>query len=193
VNAHPEGACAWQNRTMEHLDTAQLEAGIDEVRAAPSTEGTLELIVRRPVVDGREVLETGELTLEEGLVGDSWLTRHGEEPDPDTQLNIMNARFTALIAGSADRWQLAGDQLYLDLDIGEENLPVGTRVAIGDAVIEVTAVPHTGCQKFSARFGLEARRFVNSEVGKALRLRGLNARVVTPGTVRRGDPVRKLG
>lgn len=189
---NPDRASAWQNPTMEHLNTEQLEAGIKEVRAAPSTEGTLELIVRRPEVDGREVLDTGELTLEEGLVGDSWLTRHGEDPDPDTQLNIMNARFTALIAGPADRWQLAGDQLYLDLDIGEENLPVGTRVAIGDAVIEVTAVPHTGCQKFSARFGLEARRFVNSEVGKTLRLRGLNARVVTPGTIRRGDPVRKL-
>jgi len=178
---------------MEHLTKEQLEAGIDEVRAAPSAEGTLELIVRRPEVDGREVLDIGELTLEEGLVGDSWLMRHGDDPDPDTQLNIMNARFTALVAGSPDRWQLAGDQLYLDLDIGEQNLPVGTRVAIGDAVIEVTAVPHTGCQKFSARFGLEARRFVNSEVGKTLRLRGLNARVVTPGTIRRGDPVRKLG
>jgi hypothetical protein len=179
---------------MEHLNTEQLEAGIEAVQAAPSTEGTLELIVRRPEVDGREVLDTGELTVEEGLVGDSWLMRHGEDPDPDpdTQLNIMNARFTALIAGTADRWQLAGDQLYLDLDIGEENLPVGTRVAIGDAVIEVTAVPHTGCQKFSERFGLEARRFVNSEAGKALRLRGLNARVVTSGTIRRGDPVRKL-
>ncbi len=177
---------------MEHLTTEQLEAGLDEVRAAPRDEGMLALIVRRPEIDGREVLDVGELTIEDGLLGDSWLVRQGDVPDPDTQLNVMNARFTALVAGSPERWQLAGDQLYLDLDIGEQNLPVGTRVAIGEAVIEVTAIPHTGCQKFSARFGLEARRFVNSEVGKSLRLRGLNARVVTPGTIRRGDRVRKL-
>lgn len=177
---------------MNHLTTEQLEAGIPQVEAAPKTAGTLRLIVRRPQVDQREVLETAELTLEEGLAGDSWLARAGADPDRDTQLNIMNARFTALVAGSEERWALAGDQLYLDLDIGEQNLPTGTRVAIGETVIEVTAVPHTGCQKFSARFGLEARRFVNSDVGKALRLRGLNARVVVPGTIRQGDPVTKL-
>lgn len=178
---------------MTHLTTTELESGLDQVRAAPRTGGTLDLIVRRPTEDTREVLESGELTLQDGLVGDSWLARAGSEPDRDTQLNVMNSRFTALIAGTEDRWQLAGDQLYLDLDIGEENLPVGTQLAIGDAVIEVTAVPHTGCQKFSARFGLEARRFVNSDVGRALRLRGLNARVVVPGTIRQGDSVTKLG
>jgi hypothetical protein len=183
---------------MHHLSTDELEAGLSQVVAAPRTEGTLELIVRRPDVDAREVLETGELSLEEGLVGDSWRTRMlsrpaAEPPDPDSQLNVMNARFTALVAGSDDRWMLAGDQLYLDFDISEENLPVGSRIAIGDTVIEVTAIPHTGCQKFSSRFGLEARRFANSEVGRALRLRGLNARVIVPGTIHRGDPVRKLG
>lgn len=187
---------AWQNRKMNHLTTAELEAGLDSVRTAPKTEGTLALIVRRPDVDEREVLETGELTLEDGLAGDSWRARvlaRGMDPDPDSQLNVMNARFTALVAGADDRWQLAGDQLYLDFDISEENLPTGSQLAIGDAVIEVTAIPHTGCQKFSARFGLEARRFANSEVGKSLRLRGLNARVVVTGTIRRGDQVRKLG
>lgn len=177
---------------MDHLTTEQLTARLDEVRAAPKTDGTLALIVRRPDVDAREVLQAGELSLEDGLVGDSWLARAGEGADLNTQLNVMNVRFTAIIAGSDERRQLAGDQLYLDLDISEENLPVGTRLAIGDAVIEVTAVPHTGCQKFSARFGLDARRFANSDVGRSLRLRGLNARVVTPGTIRHGDPVRKL-
>jgi len=151
------------------------------------------LIVRRPAVDEREVLEAGELTLEAGLSGDNWLDRAGLDADPDTQLNVMSARFIDLITESEEDWALAGDQLYLDLDIGEENLPVGTQVAIGDAVIEVTAVPHTGCQKFSARFGLDARRYVNSAVGTALRLRGLNARVIVPGTIRRGDAVAKLG
>jgi hypothetical protein len=183
---------------MDHLSTDELEAGLTEVAAAPKEEGTLALIVRRPDIDEREVLETGELSLAEGLVGDSWRARalarsDGESPNPETQLNVMNARFTALIAGSDDRWKLAGDQLYLDFDISEENLPIGSKVAIGEAVIEVTAVPHTGCQKFSARFGLEARKFANSETGKAFRLRGLNARVVVPGAIRRGDKVRKVG
>lgn len=162
------------------------------VAAAPKNTGTLELIVRRPAVDDREVLEVGELTPETGLTGDNWLDRAGLDADPDTQLNVMNARFIDLIAESREEWALAGDQLYLDLDIGEENLPVGSLVAIGEAMIEVTAVPHTGCQKFSARFGFDARRYVNSEVGTSLRLRGLNARVIVPGTIRRGDAVTKL-
>jgi hypothetical protein len=183
---------------MEHRTTQQLEAGLDEVRTSPRDEGTVEMIVRRPAVDAREVLEVGELSHEQGLVGDSWKERgSGRTEDgaahPDMQLNVINARFIELIAGSRDRWPLAGDQLYLDLDLSHENLPAGTRLAIGEAVIEVTEQPHTGCQKFSARFGLEARRFANSEIGKALRLRGLNARVVVPGTIRAGDGVRKLG
>ena len=103
-------------------------------------------------------------------------------------------RLAELVAGGAERIPLAGDQLYLDLDVSVANLPAGSRLAIGDqAVIEVSATPHTGCSKFQARFGNDALRFVNSPVGRALRLRGLNARVVTPGTVRRGDTVRKLG
>jgi hypothetical protein len=182
---------------MEHRTTQQLGAGLDEVRASPRDEGTLAMIVRRPAVDAREVLETGDLSREEGLVGDSWKDRGSRRTEdgsahPDMQLNVINARFIELIAGSRDRWPLAGDQLYLDLDLSRANLPAGTRLAIGEAVIEVTEQPHTGCQKFSARFGLEARRFVDSEVGEALRLRGLNARVVVPGTIHRGDPVRKI-
>ncbi len=86
---------------MEHLTTEQLEAGLDEVRAAPRDEGMLALIVRRPEIDGREVLDVGELTIEDGLVGDSWRVRQGDAPDPHTQLNVMNARFTALVAGLA--------------------------------------------------------------------------------------------
>jgi hypothetical protein len=177
---------------MKHRTPEELEAGIAHIEEAPKSEGILEMIVRRPAVDEREVLDSGELTPDEGLVGDSWLARSGTQPNRETQLNVMNARFTALIAGSEDRWALAGDQLYLDFDISEANLPVGSRVAIGEAVIEVTAVPHTGCKKFSARFGLDARRFANSTVGRALRLRGLNAKVVVPGTIRRGDTARKL-
>src|SRR5258708_15878232 len=138
---------------VRHLPTAELEAGLDVIRRAPRDEGALELIVRRPAVDKREVLDCGELSLELGLVGDSWITRGSSRtPDgsahPDMQLNIMNSRVTALVAQPKDRWQLAGDQPYLDLDLSEENLPAGTRFPIAAAGIEVRPQPHPGCRKF---------------------------------------------
>ena len=182
---------------VRHLTTAELEAGLAAIRQSPRDGGTLELIVRRPAVDGREVLAEGELDLQQGLVGDTWSERGSSRmpdrsPHPDMQLNIMNARAIALIAQEKTRWPLAGDQLYIDLDLSDANLPAGTRLAIGTAVIEVTAQPHTGCQKFRARFGTDAHKFVNSPVGKELHLRGINARVVQPGTIRAGDTVSKL-
>jgi hypothetical protein len=185
------------NADVIHFSVSELESGLDQVRASPADGGTLELIVRRPAEGEREVLEVGQLDLGEGLIGDSWKARaSGSTPDgsphPDMQLNVMNSRVIALIAGQPERWALAGDQLYLDLDLSEDNLPPGTRLAIGEAVIEVTEPPHRGCQKFSGRFGVDALRFVNSEVGRRLRLRGFNARVVVPGTIRRGDLVKKL-
>jgi len=170
----------------------QLSAGLDHIRAAPTDQGTLELIVRRPVVNEREILEEGLLTAEHGLVGDMWSWR-GTRPNPRAQVTVMNARSTALVAGDdRKRWALAGDQLYVDLDVGPANLPPGTRLAIGDAVLEVSDLPHLGCAKFTARFGQEARDFVNSEEGVSLNLRGINTQVVQPGTVRVGDTVRKL-
>ena len=182
---------------MEHLSTDQLEAGLDQIRESPLDSGTVELIVRRPAEDEREVLAEGELTLEEGLVGDNWRargSRHSTDgsADPDTQLNVMNSRCVALLAGHADRRALAGDQLYLDFDISIDNLPAGSRLSLGSAVIEITDQPHTGCAKFSKRFGADARKFVNSDEGRRLRLRGLNARVIQPGKVRPGDAVKKV-
>ncbi|HEX2564459.1 MAG TPA: MOSC domain-containing protein [Acidimicrobiales bacterium] len=185
-------------RAATHRRPDELEAGLADLRSSPTDDGVLELIVRRPVVDGREVLGEGELTLEEGLAGDSWRSRPSSRsvdggPHPDMQLNIINARLTRLIAGDDPlRRALAGDQLHVDLDLSHDNLPAGTRLAIGDAVIEVTDQPHTGCAKFAARFGAAALRFVNVGAGRELRLRGLNARVVQPGTIRAGDAVRKL-
>lgn len=182
---------------MSLRSLAQLEAGLDEIRRSPRDQGRLVHLVRRPAVDEREVLEEGELDLAVGLVGDSWKQRPSSRtsdgtPHPDMQLNVMNARAVAVIAGSEERWQLAGDQLFVDLDLSPENLPVGTRLSLGEAVIEVTSQPHTGCAKFAERFGLEALRWVNSPVGKELRLRGLNAKVVEPGRIRPGDTVRKV-
>jgi MOSC domain len=182
---------------VEHLTTEELEAGLDEIRLSPKDQGSLEMIVRRPDVDAREVLEEGELDPAVGLVGDSWIIRGSSRTTdgsahPDMQLNVMNSRVIALVARDRCRWHLAGDQLFIDLDLSAENLPAGTRLALGSAIIEVTDQPHTGCKKFVARFGLEAMKFVNSPVGKQLHLRGINARVVQPGKVRVGDLVKKI-
>jgi hypothetical protein len=175
---------------MQHLTQQELEAGLDQVSNSPKDHGRIELIVRRPRVGGREVVEVAELTLAEGLLGDSWKTR--TDASLDMQINIMNSRAAALVAREKERWSLAGDQFYVDLDLSDANLPPGARLALGTAVIEITSIPHDGCGKFASRFGRDATRFVNSRRGKELHLRGLNARVVTPGTVRTGDIARKV-
>jgi len=182
---------------VKHLTMAELEAGVEMIRQAPKDGGVLNLIVRRPQSEAREVLVEGQLDLVEGLVGDNWRTRGSSRTadgsaHPDMQLNIMSSRAIALVAQAKERWQLAGDQLFLDMDLSAENLPPGTRLALGSAVIEVTPEPHTGCKKFVTRFGLDAMQFVNSPIGKALRLRGLNAKVVQPGAIRVGDVAKKL-
>jgi MOSC domain-containing protein YiiM len=176
----------------QHLTTDELEAGLDEILRSPADQGTVQLIVRRPAEGERELLEEAELDLEQGLAGDRWRTSGGSA-NKDTQLTLMNARVVDLVsAGDRQRWALAGDQLYVDFDISEANLPAGTRLALGAAVIEVTAEPHTGCLKFSSRFGNAAHRFVNTKPHRHLHLRGINARVVEPGTIRRGDAIRKV-
>jgi MOSC domain-containing protein YiiM len=185
------------HQPFTHLDKAALEQGLVHVRASPKSTGTLDLIVRRPSVDKRETLEAGELDPREGLVGDNWRVlpsrhTHDGSAHPGRQLTLMNSRLAALVAQDPDRWALAGDQLYVDFDLSESNLPPGTRLSIGEAEIEMTDQLHTGCAKFVSRFGLDAMKFVNSPVGRSLRLRGAYARVTRPGAIRRGAIVRKL-
>ena len=229
---------------MYQLTMVELDAGLPSIAESPKDAGRLELIVRRPAVGEREVLAEGELDTAVGLVGDTWHLRGSSRmpdrsPHPDMQINIMNARAAALVAGSRDRWPLAGDQLYVDLDLSPVNLPPGTWLAIGprcgsergfctrcasriavlarrragqtqptsrraprayqgrsplagSAVLEVTAQPHTGCDKFVSQFGIDATKFVNSPTGRAFNLRGINARVVVPGRIRPGDIVQKI-
>jgi hypothetical protein len=153
--------------------------------------------VCRPDVEQRRVLDEAELDPLKGLIGDNWIVRGSSKtPDgsshPEMQINIMNSRVTALVAQDKDRWQLAGDQLYIDMDLSKENLPAGARIQVGSAVLEVSPLPHTGCHKFVSRFGVEAMKFVNSTVGKELCLRGINAKVVQRGVVKVGQVAKKI-
>jgi hypothetical protein len=183
--------------TVKQLTMQELEAALDHLRQAPKDEGVLQLIVSRPNIDQREVLEEAELDPVKGLIGDNWLVRGSKKtPDgsahPEMQINIMNSRVTALVAQERERWPLAGDQLYIDMDLGKENLPAGSRFTIGTAVLEVSPLPHTGCKKFVSRFGIEAMEFVNSTVGKELCLRGINAKIIQGGIVKVGQTAKKI-
>jgi hypothetical protein len=172
-----------------HASHAELLAGLAAVAASPREQGTLEMIVCRPARGERQVVIQGELDADEGLVGDRWARGRRRRAN---QLTLMNARLAALVARSSERWPLAGDQLYVDLDLSDEHLPPGTRVAVGSAVVEISAEPHTGCRLFAERFGRAALELVNSSEGRRLNLRGVNAWVTAPGTVRVGDAVRAL-
>lgn len=180
-----------------HLSADQLEQGVDHILAAPTDDGELRLIVSRPHVGERETPQQARLDIDQGLVNDNWLTRGSRHmpdgvADPDMQLNIMNTRVVHLVAQSEDRWALAGDQLFVDMDLSGENLPPGTQLALGEAIVEVTEPPHMGCKKFAARFGVDAMVFVNTGRGKTLNFRGICAKVVKSGDINVGDRARKL-
>ena len=182
---------------LKDVELTRLEESLHGIRRAPADSGTVELIVARPAVDERVILTEARLDLAGGLEGDTWRGRGSSRTadgsaNPDAQLTLMNARVASAIAGGRERWPLAGDQLYVDLDISLANLPPGSRVQLGSAVIEFSEAPHTGCAKFVARYGVDAQKFVNSPIGRELRLRGANCRVVVAGTVRQGDVIRKV-
>jgi hypothetical protein len=185
-----------ENRAVEHLSREHLVAGLDRIRDSPRDGGRLVLVVRRPSAGQRDLPTEAVLDQVTGLEGDNWLARGSSSTpdrsaDPQRQVTVMNARAAELVAGGTARMPLAGDQLYLDLDLSLDNLPAGSLLAVGQAVLQVSDVPHLGCAKFVERFGAEAMRFVNSRLGRQLRLRGMNARVVVPGAVRVGDPAVK--
>jgi MOSC domain-containing protein YiiM len=180
-----------------HLSLEELQEGLSEILRSPQDQGALRAIVIRPEVDARVSLQQCELSPEGGVHGDNWakgcwMSLPDGRPHPDVQVTIMNARTIALIAQDEARWALAGDNLFVDLDLSGDNLPPGTRLSIGSALLEITAVPHKGCRKFADRYGVDATRFVNSREGLRLHLRGIYARIVERGVVSVGDTVAKL-
>ena len=184
-------------QSSEYRTIIQLEAGIDHIMQSPQSNGRLEMIVARPKTDERMILQNGRLNIEDGLEGDNWKNKAfwGTKTGlthPEMQITLMNSRVIQLIAGDQSCWPAAGDQLYVDLDLGIANLPPGTRLQIGSAIVEITNEPHTGCKKFANRYGMDAVKFVNSVQGRQLNLRGVNAKVIAAGDINVGDAIKKL-
>ena len=182
---------------IKHLSTSDLEAGLDDIINSPKNQSVLDMIVSRPEEDAREVMELADLDVNVGLVGDTWQdrpsARSGDgKAHPDMQITIMNSRVANLVAQEKERWPLSGDQLFADIDLSADNMPPGTRISVGSAILVATDQPHTGCKKFAARFGADAFKFISSPVGKELQLRGINCKVVQNGEIKPGDSVRKL-
>lgn len=180
-----------------NLTLGELWTGWEQLEPSPTDIGTIEMMIRRPNVDEREEVEEATFDTKEGLVGDNWLTRGSSSTSdgsahPEAQITLMNSRVVQLLAGDKSRWAIAGDQLFVDFDLSMDNLPAGQRITIGDVVLEISQKPHTGCGKFARRYGAHARKFVMTDRGKQLRLRGVNAQVIQGGTITKNDTIRKL-
>lgn len=184
-----------ESHVAHHRGADDLAAGLESVRSSPRDEARVELLVVRPAVGDRETPAEVIVDLERGLLGDTWQERGSRRTadgsaDPEAQVTVMNSHVALLVAMTRERMPLAGDQVYVDLDLSVDNLPTGTVLDFGEAALEVTAAPHTGCAKFAARFGTEALRLTATADGRALRLRGINTRVLRDGVIRVGDSVR---
>jgi MOSC domain len=185
------------HHTLQHRSANELVEGLADVESSPADDGQLVAIFVRPATNERQSLRTATLTSERGIDGDRWMTDsfyrlESGQPDPRCQVSLMNGRFLRQIAGREDNMCLAGDNLIVDLDLSETNLPVGSQLAIGpEVVIEISDLSHTGCSKFASRYGQDAREFANNARGKSLRLRGRYGQIVRGGTIRIGESVRK--
>ena len=166
-----------------------LLAGLKTLPPLPADSGNLRMIVRRPAVNLREQLTKTRLTVDEGLPGDAW----GRNPKrlPDAQLAVMQWDVAELIA-NGQSLTLFGDNLFVDFDISVANLPIGSRLRVGTAVVEVTPMPHDGCSKFKARFGMDAFRFVWEASTRDQNLRGTYWKVVEPGDIHEGAGINIL-
>jgi len=179
------------------LSEAQLNLGLDHIQNSPNDDGVLEMIVIRPGENERVVLDKSLVSSKLGVHGDNWAikcwkTLPDGSPHPEVQIAITNSRSIGLLAQDKARWSLAGDNLYVDFNLSDENLRAGQRLAIGTAILEITTHAHNGCKKFNARFGADAVKFVNSPIGKKLHLRGIYAKVVQDGVIQVGDRIRKV-
>ena len=180
-----------------NLKIDELWSEWEQSEKSPKDMGTVEMIVRRPQVDVREEVKEAEFDTKDGLVGDNWLARGSSSrpdgsPHPESQITLMNSRVIQLLAGDRSRWELAGDQLFVDFDLSKDNLPIGQRIKIGDVVLEIPELPHTGCAKFAKRYGAHARKFVMTDEGKLLRFRGVYATVIQGGNIKLTDTITKL-
>src|SRR5688572_8480293 len=182
---------------FKHLSPEEVEEGVQNIKQAPKDSGSLQMIVRRPAVDGREMVTKAKLDTSLGLEGDNWKDRGSSHTsdnsaDPEAQITLMNSRVIDLLTNEKELWQLAGDQLFVEIDLSVDNLPPLSKIQIGSAILEISAKPHTGCKKFSGRFGIEALEFISTPLGKSLRMRGVNAKVIQSGEIQVGNTVKKL-
>lgn len=177
---------------MRYVTTAELENNLHYILSSPKDAGRVESIIVRRRKNERELRKEVFLSLEKGVEGDRWFDLSKGEPDPRRQLTIINSRLIKLLAQSEDRLCLAGDNLITDFDLSVSNLPVGQRLTIGNVIIEISDVPHTGCLKFAERYGNDSVEFINAPERSNLRLRGVYAKFLNSGLIYLGDSINKI-